>query len=92
MFIVITHEIHDPEDFQERAQEVFPLPDNFHVHHFFPANDLSRAACLYEAPSVEELRKYLDGKLQPASTQRFFPVNGEHAIGMPESVETSQTA
>jgi len=92
MFIAITHEIHDPEDFQNRAQDVFPLPNGFHVHHFFPANDLSRAACLYEAPSVEELRNYLDGKLQPASTQRYFPVNGEHAIGMPESVKMSQSA
>lgn len=84
MFIAIDHDIHDATKFQECASRVFPLPEDFRVHQFLPANDLSRAACLYEAPSLDQLRAYLDGKLGDASTQCYFPVADEQAIGLPE--------
>lgn len=87
MFIAIEHQIHDPEKFGKCAEEVFPLPDDLHVHQFFPAADMSRAVCLYEAPSIERLSEYLDAKLNPASTQHYFPVLTEHAIGLPEEIK-----
>lgn len=86
MFIAIQHEIHNPEKFQQCAEEVFPLPEDLHVHQFLPATDLSKAVCLYEAPSIDQLSEYLDNKLGEASTQRYFPVNGEHAIGLPKGI------
>lgn len=84
MFIAIEHEIHNPEKFQQCAEEVFPLPDELHVYQFFPSPDLSKAVCLYEAPSVEKLSAYLDSKLNEASVQNYFPVLTEQAIGLPE--------
>jgi hypothetical protein len=89
MFIAIEHDIHDPELFQQCAQQVFPLPEGLHVHQFLPATDLGRAACLYEAPSVERLQSFLDAALANASTQRYFPVAEGSAIGLPESVATT---
>lgn len=86
MFIAIEHNIHDPEQFQKCAEDVFPLPEELHVHQFFPAKDLSRAVCLYEAPSIDRLSEYLDYKLREASTQQYFPVLSEHAIGLPDKV------
>lgn len=83
MFIAIEHEIHDPAMFQQCAERVFPLPETFRVHQFLPASDLSRAACLYEAPSIEELSHYLDPVPGEASTQRYFPVAEAQAIGLP---------
>ena len=83
MFITIIHEIHDPKQFQECAQRVFPLPEGLHVHQFLPATDMRQAACLYEAPSVDQLRDYIDGTLGKASSQRYFPVNEQHAVGLP---------
>jgi len=65
MFIAIEHDIHDPEQFQECAEEVFPLPDELQV---YPATDMSRAVCLYEAPSIDRLSEYLDNKLGKSST------------------------
>ena len=87
MFIAIEHTIHDPQKFQQCAEEVFPLPDDLHVHQFFPAIDMSRAVCLYEAPSIKRLSEYLDAKLNPASTQHYFPILSEQAIGLPETVK-----
>ncbi len=86
MFIAIEHEIHNPEQFQTCAEDVFPLPDELYVHQFFPAADMSRAVCLYEAPSIDLLSEYLDNKLREASTQHYFPVLSEHAIGLPDMV------
>lgn len=86
MFIAIQHEIHDPAGFRKCAEQVFPLPEELHVHQFLPADDLSKAACLYEAPSIEHLRGYLDPILGEASTQRYFPIASGHAIGLPEAV------
>jgi hypothetical protein len=83
MFVAIVHEIHDPAKFQQRAEQVFPLPGELHVHHFLPSTDLSQAVCLYETPSVERLSDYLDAALGDSSTQRYFPVAGQHAMGLP---------
>jgi hypothetical protein len=84
MLIAIKHDIHDAAKFQQNAEGVFPLPEDFHVHHFFPAKDLSEAVCLYEAPSIDRLSDYLDGKLGDSSTQRYFPISEESAIGVPQ--------
>lgn len=86
MFIAIQHEIHNPEKFQKCAEEVFPLPEHLHVHQFYPAIDMKKAVCLYEAPSIDQLSEYLDSKLGDASTQHYFPVMSEPAMGLPESV------
>lgn len=83
MFIAIEHDIHDPAQFQKCADDVFPLPDDLRVHHFLPASDLSRAVCLYEAPSIERLRYFLDPALGEASSQSYFAVAEEQAIGLP---------
>lgn len=85
MFIAIQHQIHDPKKFQKCAENVFPLPEHLKVCQFFPSTDMKKAVCLYEAPSIEELSQYLDGKLNGASTQSYFPIMTEHAIGLPEN-------
>jgi hypothetical protein len=85
MFIAIQHEINDAEKFQKCAMKVFPLPEHQHVHQFYPATDMKEAVCLYEAPSIDQLSEYLDGKLSDASTQHYFPVMTDHAMGLPES-------
>jgi hypothetical protein len=84
MFIAIEHEIHDAAKFQACAEQVFPLPEGLRVHQFLPASDMSRAVCLYEAKSVDAVRDYLDGALGDASTQRYFPIAEQHAIGLPK--------
>jgi len=86
MLIAIEHDINDPETFQQCAEKVFPLPDGFHVHQFFPAMDMSRAVCLYEASSIDQLSEYLDNKLGESSSQHYFPVLEEKAIGLPGKI------
>jgi hypothetical protein len=83
MFITIEHDIHDPAKFQQRAEQAFPLPAGLEVHMFLPAEDLSRATCLYEAPSLDRVRDFVDGLLGDSSTQRYVPIAEAHAMGLP---------
>ena len=83
MFVVIEHEIHNASQFQQCADQLFPLPEGLTFHQFFPANDMSRAACLYETDSLEKLQDHLDGLLGGASSQRYFPVAETQAVGLP---------
>jgi hypothetical protein len=83
MFVTIEHDIHDPAEFQARAERAMPPPDGLHVHQFLPASDLSHATCLYEADSLEAVRDFVDGALGPSSTQRYFAVAEDHAMGLP---------
>lgn len=85
MFIAIYHEIHDRDLFKEKVNQMAPPPESLRRHQFFTATDLTRAACLWEGPSVDELRDYIDPSLEPASTQTYFPVYEERAVGLPES-------
>jgi hypothetical protein len=84
MYIVIEHDIHDAKTFQACAERAFPPPQGLHVHQFLPANDLSRAVCVYEADSLDEVRNYIDGLLGDCSTQRYYPVAESNAMGLPQ--------
>ena len=86
MFIVIEHEIHDPEQFKCSAERVFPIPDDLQVHMFLPARDLKHATCLYEGPSIDRVRSHLDPAIGKAATQHYFPVAEQEAMGLPTQV------
>lgn len=62
-----------------------PPPDSLRRHQFLAATDLTQGACLWEGPSVEELAAYIDGSLEPASTQTYFAINEQRAVGLPAS-------
>lgn len=85
MFVAIHHDIHDRELFKEKVNQMAPPPESLRRHQFLTATDLTRAACLWESPSVEELSDYIDSSLEPASTQTYFQVYEERAVGLPES-------
>ncbi len=85
MFIAITHDIHDTAEFKRRVNAMAPPPPQLRRHQFLTATDLTRAACLWEAPSIAPLRDYIDGSLEPASTQTYFAVNEDRAVGLPVS-------
>ena len=83
MFIVIDHQIHDAAKFQSRAEKAMPPPDGLHVHMFLPAEDMSRATCLYEADAVDDVRRFVDGALGDSATNRYIPIAEAHAVGLP---------
>ena len=85
MFVAIFHAIHDQDLFKAKVNQMTPPPDTLRRHHFLTATDLSCATCLWEAPSVDAIRDYVDRQLVPASTQTYLQINEERAVGLPES-------
>ena len=84
MFIAIHHEIHDRDEFKDKVNRMAPPPPGLRRHQFFAASDLTRATCLWEARAVGPLRDYIDGSLEPASTQTYFAINEQRAVGLPD--------
>ncbi|MCW4354220.1 class I SAM-dependent methyltransferase [Hoyosella sp. YIM 151337] len=85
MFVSVHHEIHDQELFSEKVSRMPPAPDTMCRHQFVTALDHTEAACLWEVHSIDELRSYIDPALEPSSTQRYFQVFEEQAVGLPGS-------
>lgn len=85
MFVSVHHQIHDQKLWKEKVNLMAPPPDSLRRHQFLTATDTTEAACLWEAPSIEELRNYIDPALEPASTQAYFQVYEQRAVGLPVS-------
>lgn len=84
MKIGIIHEISDPESFTERGTDmVASTPEGIKNLQACPAEDLSTCTCIWEATSVEELSEFVDTSLGDASTQTYFSILEEQAIGLP---------
>jgi hypothetical protein len=87
MHIVVQHRITDPEKFFSMdAEEVGGGgPPGVQGLQFFPSQDRSVAACLWEADSIDTLRDYLDPATAGASENTYFEVDEERAVGLPEA-------
>jgi hypothetical protein len=87
MHVVVQHRITDPEKFYSiNAEEVAGGgPHGVQGRQFFPSQDRSAAVCLWEADSIDALRDYLDPATAGASENTYFEVNGELAMGLPET-------
>lgn len=85
MFVSIHHQIHDEQLWKQKVNAMAPPPASLRRHQLLTSVDLTEAACLWEAPSIEELRNYIDPSLEPASTQGYFQVYEERADGLPTS-------
>jgi hypothetical protein len=87
MQIVAVHRITDPEKFFSMdADEVANGgPSDVQGRQFFPSTDRSEAVCLWEADSIDSLRNYLDPATAGASENKYFEIDTERAMGLPEA-------
>ena len=60
---------------------------------FYPSNDASAVSCLWEAPSTDQVRRYVDEVLGDASENAYFEVDADEAFAeRPLGLPTSPTA
>lgn len=87
MYVVVEHEISDAEAFWGAAEEgMGNLPADLKIHQVLPSEDRMRAICLWEAASVDDVQRFLEEAVGPVSTNSYFAVEAENAIGLPSSV------
>ena len=87
MHVVVQHRISDPEKFFSMdAEEVSEGgPRGVRGLQFYPSQDEKVAVCLWEADSIDAIRDYLDPATAGASENTYFEVDGDRAMGLPET-------
>ena len=87
MNVVVQHRIIDSEKFNSMdAGEIGNGgPPGVQVRQFFPSQDSSVAVCLWEAPSIDAVRDYLDPVTEGVAENTYFEVDAERAMGLPET-------
>jgi hypothetical protein len=55
-------------------------PGGVRVLQFYPSTDGSAVICLWEADSVDAVRRYVDTTLGPTSVNTSYEVNAEQAF------------
>ena len=85
MHVVVQHRITDSEKFfSANAEEVAGGgPPGVSGQQFFPSQDRSVAVCLWETPSIDALRDYLDPATAGMSANTYFEIDEERALGLP---------
>jgi hypothetical protein len=85
MYIVVSLEISNTEDFWTSAQRNFPkLPESGvkRIVSVFPNQTMDKCTCLWEADSMESLDEYLREKIGNCSKESYYQVNEAAAVGL----------
>jgi hypothetical protein len=82
MYILVQHTISDPATFWTKADST-TLPPDVKLHHTFPTPDGTRAACLWEAESVDAVRNLIEPLLGQASRNEYFAVENREGSARP---------
>jgi hypothetical protein len=86
MYVVVQHRFKNRQVAFERGERLIKnegAPEGVHGLQFYPAKDGSGAACLWEAPSVESVKKYVDSTLGDSSENTVYEINAELAFSSP---------
>jgi hypothetical protein len=88
MYVVVVHDIRDPEKFWGTVQnviEVDGIPGTIKVHACYPDPSGTRAVCLQEANSVEPVQDWIEETFGLASNNEYFQVAAQNAfaLGLP---------
>ena len=83
MYIVVEHTITDPDAFFGVAEKVASAPPGYTALQFCPSISKDRAACLWEAKSVDALKGFLDPLIGMSSRNTYYAVDSTIAVGLP---------
>ena len=90
MFIIVEHEISNPQTFWETAKTATSgLPSHLKVHQTLPNKEGTKAVCLWEATSVDEVKGLIEGAVGKVSRNSYFAVEPGNAMGLPASIKAA---
>jgi hypothetical protein len=85
MLVIAHHNIQNTEKFWATAKTLTNvLPPNLKLHSVFPSTDLKTGTCIWEAPSVHDVQKFLDDSVGNISRNFCYEVNVAAAVGLPK--------
>jgi hypothetical protein len=83
MHVVVHHRIKDRESAFSRGEKLINnegAPTGVRGLQFYPSRDGSAVTCLWEAPSVDAVQRYVDTTLGSSSENLCYEVNSEQAF------------
>lgn len=89
MFVAIHHNITDPKAWEQITSQIGPmieqgkLPKGLNALYYLPGTDGRRADCVWEADSVDGLKRFLEPLTSKAARNEYFQINAEQAFGLP---------
>ena len=86
MFVAIQHQISNPKEFWKSAKNVIDSsPKGLKVHSVLKGKDGTKAVCLWECDTVDNLRSFIEKSTGDIATNNYFEVDVENSIGLPAS-------
>ena len=83
MYVLVHHQISNPEEFLSIVQSGKKFPEGFNVHAFLPAASHKTATCIWEAPDTKALEDLLEPVLGKTSSNTYEQVDESIAMGLP---------
>ncbi|MDX6554152.1 MAG: hypothetical protein QOD86_347 [Miltoncostaeaceae bacterium] len=85
MHVVAQHRILDRERFTSMDPKDVALggPPGVRALTFYPSTDLTAVICLWETPSLEAVRDYLDPITAGVAENSYFAIEESMAFGLP---------
>ena len=89
MIVAINHNITDPKKWEEAISKIGPMVEEGRLPHglkglcFLPGVDGRRADCVWEAGSIDDLKRFLEPLTASAARNEYFQIDAEHAMGLP---------
>ncbi len=94
MFVMVLHEIANPELFWKNAGELLEkIPTDVQLHHTFSTPDGSRAVCIWEAEGIDPVKNLLTPTFAGTSIDTFVLANNkEGVVGPPQFMPAPMAA
>ncbi len=84
MYVMVLHEIANPEAFWKKAIEAIPtMPSDVQLHHTFSAPDGAHAVCIWEAESITPVKNLLAPMFAGISSDTYLVVNNREGVVVP---------
>ncbi len=91
MYVLIEHSISDPDSFFNTAESALSqMPPAIKLHHTFPSTDGTRAVCVWEANTIDDVRDFIEPAVGRFSRNEYFEVPNKEGIANPRG-ERAQT-
>jgi hypothetical protein len=90
MYVGIHHSINDVQRWTQGVQSVMSkvqggtLPAGMKPVCFVPAANQKTTFCVWEADSVDTVKKFIDRETGTAARNEYFEVDTKNAMGLPE--------
>lgn len=88
MFVLVHHDVQQPESFWARSQEALgDIPSGLTLHHCLAAQDGSRATCLWEASSADAVREFLDPLHDGVAHNEYRAAENREGVAVPQQYQ-----